>query len=252
MGASSQTFRSLTLLIGAVLLFSGCSAAPDDRNSFQAAPQSVEADLTIRGTHYDYEIYESLTEMAKSTSFALVGEIVGWQQGREARAGDSARFTALAKIRVEETFLASRELGEFVYLEVDRGYGTYTPEGLDVEITDTPDLYNYSTVEQMSEGIPSGTRVLLLANEAGTAEALKEASDGTAEYVAGEPLPDDAMTLRAVPQGLFYETHDGGYLSGLVEQEEVAAFGAWPGGPDYVGREGLLGFEALTDELRRL
>lgn len=163
---------------------------------------------------FDYEMFSSVTEAARSVDTVVSGTVEGWEPGREVQQDDELAKFAVLEIKVEAA-TGDHKVGESAFVEVSLGSTLFDESGAEI-IPLEGTKCTRTTVAELQDAVPAGARVLVLA----------EAAEG------GDSL------LAPVPQGLLLEEADGGFGSGVADQADVE-FGDWPDK-----------FEKLLSELR--
>ncbi|WP_408897743.1 hypothetical protein ACJ5H2_01220 [Nocardioides sp. R1-1] len=102
-----------------------------------------------------------------------------------------------------------------------------------------------TTIEELTTAAPAGTRVILLANPARSADQLAADTPGLVVEGEGTVLPAGAPLLSPRMQGLLFRDETGAFASGLAEGE-----GDW--GWLARGTPRNREFASLVDELDRM
>lgn len=222
---------------------------PEEQDSLSADARTAPAvDISVvrRDVHYDYEPASSLTEVAERSPFVAVGEVVGWTDGRSLLESDGSgyedtEFFAVLEVKVDETYRApsGHVEDQSIYVEVSRG-GQVMIDGEEPEGT----VPVFSAIDELNAAVPTGTRVISLGEEAPTASQLEIHTPGGQVQNDGAGYPQGSALLQPDVQGLLFEDGEGGFVSGLADEEQQ--WGWLPAGTPFTS-----GFAQLVDELDR-
>lgn len=241
-----------TVAVASVLLTAGCgsdqqSAAGTHTHSHSSehpgSPGGVDAAVVRGMTEYDFPRAASVSAAARKASTVVVGEVVGWSDGRSTVESDGSgyediSYSSVLTIKVGGHSKPAKRSGSLVYVEVKRGgeirINGERPEGTEPVIT---------TVDELSSAVPAGTRVILLANPARSNAQLTADNRDVVVRDKGAGKPAGATLLRPNVQGLLFQDESGEFVSGLADDER-----GWGWVPT---RSQARGFDYLVAELHR-
>jgi hypothetical protein len=203
----------------------------------------VDVSATRMTADYDYEPAPSVSDLAQSRASVVLGEVAGWSDGRVLLESDDPGFqdfsyTAVLTLEVTRSYRGDDKQGDVVYVEIPRG-GEIRVDG---ELPDNGTEPVLSTIEDLTEAVPTGTRLLLLGGPARSGAELLADSPDSEVLQPGTGYPDGAPLLVPHVQGLLFENETGDFVSGLTDDEDERGWlppGAAPSS----------GFERLIQEL---
>jgi len=185
-----------------------------------ASPSVVDASVVRGWAHYDYDPAPAVDALANEEPSVTVGEVAGWSDGRAVEESDGQGYANISHNAVLEVVVADsvksvggQESGGRIFVEVPRG-GEILIDGEPPEGTE-PVL---SSIEELNEAVPPGTRVIVIGSRALTDAALSAENGGTVLPPADGQT--DATLLRPDVQGLIFEDETGAFESGLADEEQ--------------------------------
>lgn len=212
------------------------SAVPDGKPVIDAA--------VIRGEqHLDYEMFPSVVAAAEHATTLVSGTVAAWHPGREIRDGNDLWKSAVIEITVKSSG-GEQSAATKAYIEVSRGVNTVDKNGKEI---DPPSgrTYMQTSLEELRHAIPVGTRVIALNTLAPSDAEHEQASTYISVVKRWDPPSTGSSLLAPLPQGLLFEEADGGYASGVADQEDVE-IDDWPA----AHKNNSSGFEQLLSQLR--
>jgi len=170
----------------------------------------VDAAVVRGGRMYDYAPARSLSALADRHPVAVLGEVVGWTDGRSVVETDGA-FTdtslyGVLEVKVTETYSGEVSDGT-VFVEVERGG--------QVRIEGKPPVPSINkSLAELNEAVPAGARVIVVGAPAPTDSEHEAQNPAAVVEGVGEGLPAGATFLWPSVQGLLFEDEDGSFVSG--------------------------------------
>lgn len=205
--------------------FAGCTAtsvgtspgnSPISQKSLTTKLAVINPSVVRGSAHYDYEPFSSIVSAARAAEAGAVGEVVSWSNGRTLTDGDDVDYSAVLKIRVTDPVQPVGISDDFLYVEVRRG-GEILVDGKPFRHAGAPAAYR--TIAELSRAVPTGTRVIVLGLIAPSDHTLETESVTGKVSNSGAGLPSGATLVSPFPQGLIFETAEGGFASGYADGE---------------------------------
>lgn len=220
-------FAPCVLVLGVSLFGCADSGTTATLEKVAETPRGSQAEVdagVVRGTYdFDYDVHSSLAELAEVTNILVSGSVVGWADGRSIFApssdgSDVERFAVL-EIKVDTPVnILDRSQQQTVYVSVPRGAESVGEDG--EPIVDPGQRSTVATVGELERAVPAGTRVIVAGVENAS---IEEEEYGPEIRVEHERLgvPDAETLVDPFPQGLIFETANGGFASGLVDDDDM-------------------------------
>jgi hypothetical protein len=218
--------RTVATMVGTTLLalaLSACTAPGLSTPAPSAAdgtwPRAVDVSVLRDAGVPDHDPAGSLPELAERAPVVISGVVTGWTQGRTLLRAETADRFALLTITVDaapKSVTAQQQ--ELAFASVYLGAEPVDAEGNPVYVEDTPE--SVPSVDQLQRAIPTGARMILL----GSPMSSDEKPPGTLLLDADAGVAPGEPTVEPWPQGLIFETANGGFDSGIVDVRELAGF----------------------------
>ncbi|QIK74150.1 hypothetical protein [Nocardioides piscis] len=187
-----------------------------------AAPGDAAVDAAVvRGrSEYDFPATASVSQAARRVSSVVVGEVVGWADGRSSVESDgsgyeSFLYNAVLTVKVSTSRSAGHRPGDLISVEVQRG-GEVKVDGAAPEGTEPV----VASIDELAAAVPVGTRVILLASPAPTAAELRQQTPGIEVRGDGTGTTPGTTLVRPHVQGLLFRDETGAFASGVADHEE--------------------------------
>jgi len=195
----------------------------------------------------DYDIQPSVSALEQLEEYALLGKVVAWHEGPMHDLGGIALTYAVMETEVEQTFKSADGDASRRYTLVLQGALPVDERGEVIPRDEKNGRYAALSIDELKRAVPSGTRVIVLANEL----KVEEVDDGEMKLKILRDWEGKGDTPLLYPhsQGLLFEMADGGYESGGRAEQEEVAIKQWPASPDYRGAIRNGAFDALRREL---
>lgn len=191
------------------------SAAPAAASSHA---RGVDASVVRGMTDYDFAQTKNVNAAARKASTVVVGEVLGWADGRTTVESDDPAYEAIAhtavlSVKVSKSMGPGKaSVGDVLQVEVPRGNEVLVdgaaPAGT------TPVLRSISELER---AVPAGTQVIVLANAARTESQLRADTPGLVVRDKGKVA--EGSLLSPTVQGLLFRDTNGDFVSGLADGE---------------------------------
>lgn len=198
------------------------SAPPAEHIQQEAARPTVDASVVRGGAQYDYEPTTNLPDLVDRTPVAVAGTVTEWAEGRSIIDGNDAERYAVLTLRVDtaaKTLTAVQE--ETIYVSVYRGTEALDDDGNPILLEGAPS--SVTSVGELRRAVPEGTRGIVLGSPTVSVEEQEYAPYVTV-VDANAGVPDGASLIDPWPQGLIFETSNGGFDGGIVDADELAGW----------------------------
>ncbi|MFV0433872.1 MAG: hypothetical protein ACK5LO_07840 [Leucobacter sp.] len=203
----------------------------------------IDGEAVRNGVTYDYDVLQSVGEVAEVSPYVITGRVAAWHDGPVVYDQGDGTYYGVLEMEPEQVFIApDGKTHDRFYVAVLRGTMLADEDGEPIPLRDPEAEYTALSLEELTEAIPVGSKGIVLAEEISFEDP--ENTEYTGRLVQEwNPKASGSPLLIAHPQGLLFETEDGGFESASAEQSDVTG-GEWPASDAGGG-----GFELLIKEL---